>query len=329
MIDDMKKYNLLVIGTLPEVSGVGGVTIHVKRLMDNLRESGVCGVELCDYKTIAFINQFWKIIHSKIVHIHVSNPYLKLIYVLIARIFNTKSIITLHGKYGIYGKWKNRVHKISLKWCDVPILINEESFNSVLKINARARYMSAFIRPDSNQERLPYEFEEKLNRIKKSGRKVFATNASSRAFTYDGQEIYGIDFLISFFTKHSEYVLIILDPSNQYTFVYADKLPENIILRSDKLSFCGLVKESDAIIRNTVTDGDSMSVKEALFFHCPVLATDVVTRPEGTILFRYNDEASLEYGITKLFSSNSDFGLNEPDAMECYMKLYHHLGIRI
>lgn len=51
------------------------------------------------------------------------------------------------------------------------------------------------------------------------------------------------------------------------------------------------------IIRNTPTDGDSLSVKEALYLHKPILATDAVSRPKGVILFKYNDEESFSEAV--------------------------------
>jgi glycosyltransferase involved in cell wall biosynthesis len=46
-----------------------------------------------------------------------------------------------------------------------------------------------------------------------------------------------------------------------------------------------LMSRSTAFIRPTLTDGDSVSVREALALGVPVVASDAVTRPEGTILF--------------------------------------------
>ena len=38
-------------------------------------------------------------------------------------------------------------------------------------------------------------------------------------------------------------------------------------------------------IRATTTDGDSVSLREALYFGAPILASDVVPRPDGVMLF--------------------------------------------
>ena len=50
----------------------------------------------------------------------------------------------------------------------------------------------------------------------------------------------------------------------------------------------------DFFVRNTSTDGDALSVKEALFLGVPTICTDVVDRPKGVMLFKYCDRDSFE-----------------------------------
>ena len=59
------------------------------------------------------------------------------------------------------------------------------------------------------------------------------------------------------------------------------------------LSFVKLIKYSDLVLRPTCTDGDALTVREALFLGKPVIASDIVSRPEGTILFKNRDYESM------------------------------------
>ena len=59
---------VLIIGTIPSTSGVGGVTVHVARLCEALKENSVV-FELCDYKVLPFTAQIGMIKRSKIVHL--------------------------------------------------------------------------------------------------------------------------------------------------------------------------------------------------------------------------------------------------------------------
>ena len=50
-----------------------------------------------------------------------------------------------------------------------------------------------------------------------------------------------------------------------------------------------LMARSAAFVRPTFRDGDSISVREAISMHVPVVASDVGTRPDGTLLFEAGD----------------------------------------
>jgi glycosyltransferase involved in cell wall biosynthesis len=55
----------------------------------------------------------------------------------------------------------------------------------------------------------------------------------------------------------------------------------------------GLIARSDAFIRPTTHDGDSISVREALALGVPCVASDVCVRPEGTRVFTAGDAEAL------------------------------------
>ena len=321
------KQLLIISGYLDDKRPTGGVTMHVHRLVKRVIEPNVKHVEYCDYKKEGILKQLKKIRKAEVLHTHVSNPLLKLFYVVAGKIFCTKTIITVHGKYGIYGKMKNFIHKLALRWCDVPVLINKESYETVKLFNNRAVFMPAFIPPIKEEEQLNPKMQAQIMKIKGDGKPLFVTNASSRAFTPDGREIYGIDFLVEYFRKHTVFNLVILDPRCEYTPLYEGKLPENVTIFTGLHSFCGLMEYADGVIRNTPTDGDSLSVKEALYYHKRMLATDAVSRPEGVFLFKYSDKETLGVAIVKALNYEGEIYLNEKDAYTRYCKLYWEQGI--
>jgi glycosyltransferase involved in cell wall biosynthesis len=54
-----------------------------------------------------------------------------------------------------------------------------------------------------------------------------------------------------------------------------------------------VMSNSDVFVRPTFMDGDSISVREALALGVAVVASDVGTRPEGTVLFEAGNKAEL------------------------------------
>ncbi|MCP3143358.1 glycosyltransferase family 4 protein [Pyxidicoccus xibeiensis] len=59
----------------------------------------------------------------------------------------------------------------------------------------------------------------------------------------------------------------------------------------------GLIARSDAFIRPTTHDGDSISVREALALGVPCVASDVCKRPEGTRVFEAGNAEDLARGV--------------------------------
>jgi glycosyltransferase involved in cell wall biosynthesis len=65
------------------------------------------------------------------------------------------------------------------------------------------------------------------------------------------------------------------------------------------------IKSSDVLLRTTRYDGDSVAVREALYFGVPVIATDNGMRPAGPRLIPIGDEEKLVSAIGQTFSATS------------------------
>lgn len=57
------------------------------------------------------------------------------------------------------------------------------------------------------------------------------------------------------------------------------------------------LRRSDVFVRPTLSDGDSIAVREAITLGLPVVASDVGHRPEGVVLFPVGDHAALADAI--------------------------------
>lgn len=60
------------------------------------------------------------------------------------------------------------------------------------------------------------------------------------------------------------------------------------------------LRHAFAFLRTTATDGDSVSVREALHFGTPVIASNAAERPDGVILYAYGDDDDLYRRLTAL-----------------------------
>ncbi len=274
-----------IIGKIPPPTG--GVTIHVKRLINTLDQRNLDYEFIINNKRNLLLSIF-KIFGAKI-HVHSSNPYVRFYYVILSKLLYAKCIVTIHGNLDRYSsKVKNYLDKLTIKYAHLPILLNKESFNKAQLINNKSRLISSFI-PSTFDNNLNNKIKSKLQEIKTEYDKIFCTNASNLSYDKEGNDTYGIFEILDYFTVNNKYALVFSDPSGCYGKLIKEKkksLSSNIYCIQEPHSYYEILKMSDASIRNTTTDGDSLSVKESIYLNKKTFCTDVVSRPQEAILYK-------------------------------------------
>lgn len=314
----LKNNKLLIIGKKP--LPLGGVTIHVQRLtqwLDYLQISHRF-YDLKKFKLNTFIKE---ICQARYAHLHTSSLFLRFIFSIICPLLLTKSIITYHGNLGRYTLIKNYIDYLSIIFSYFPIVLNERSFDIAYKLNKKTILLSAFISNVNSETPLNDEFLDLIIKLRERCNHIFCTNAYDLAYDKNNQEIYSIGNLIDFFSKYPEWGLIISDPSGNYKNKYIEYISNNIIFLDSPHSFIEVIKKSDCFIRYTTTDGDSLSIHEALEYNVPVIATNVVSRPNGVILVKLNDFEELKRVIS-LLEYKADKGGNMSKQLPAIIKFY-------
>lgn len=287
--------DILIIGK--KTTPIGGVTIYVKRLLE-LLESSDFNYSFYDLKSFSLSTFIKAISNSFISHLHTSSPCLRVIYSLLCHFLGKKSIITYHGNLGRFNKFLNALDFLSVKWCTYPIVLNEQSFVIAKKLNSNAKIMSVYISPIDG-EVLDIRLKNQLIQFRSKYCFIVATNAYNYSVDSCGNEIYGITDLINFFGENNEYGFVVSDPSGNYAKRFP-VLSSNIFVIDYPHPFQKVLDYVDCFIRYTSTDGDSISIYEALEHGVPVLATDVVSRPQGVHLIRRGDIDALKHEIELL-----------------------------
>jgi len=280
----MTSKGLLILGKTPPP--IGGVTIHVQRLVECVNRDGLSA----DFKTLdlkSLSTTMTAVARSKMVHLHTSNVYLRLFLAVWARLVSTVFIFTLHGNLGRYGKVGNAMDEMTIRLAKVPVVINTGSYNRALELNKNTRLLSAFI-PPVGITPLPKELNDRVQHFVQKYDKCYCTNAFNLTFDRDGNEIYGISHLITFFQGQPNLGLIFSDPSGNYTEYLKDSgvdVSSNVMIIPFPHDAINILKLSDVFLRTTTTDGDSLSVREALYYGKGVVASDCVGRPDGCTLY--------------------------------------------
>ena len=96
-------------------------------------------------------------------------------------------------------------------------------------------------------------------------------------------------------------------PYRDRVLLYGD-MPHAMTLRA--------TLESDLLLRTTLYDGDSVSVREALYIGTPVIATDNGMRPEGVHLIPPSNPARLRDAVCALLSQDNSRQVAAGDGQE-------------
>ena len=305
----MKK--VLIFGAMPPP--IGGVTIHIQRFFEFIQQHQEnVHLSVYDLKKSHLISTSSKkqgllstFLSADIVHIHVANN-IKIILALLSRVFGKKVIYTHHNSriktpfffYAIY----HLSHQI--------ILVNDKEIDTSKLNSKKVKHIPAFL-PPSTFEPLDNTLLEK---IKKSNF-VIASN-SSQYILIDNKDLYGFDLLIKAYAEIINEnlietpLLILVDPSatsKEMVLSFLKEYPQlnshNLLYIDYSIDFSTLIKASDVSIRATRSDGDSLSVRESLYFNTPIIASDVTYRPKGTILFKNDNNIALKKAILDVYQN--------------------------
>ena len=311
-----KQPIIAFLGSLPPP--YGGFSIGLQRIIQGLEEKefGYVVYDLLNKKTILPGGRI----------IHIKNRLLWLLqYVFFAkedlivcqyidwRLRTVVGLMTLLGKktlLSIGGQSLNDAIENSgwLKREIITISLRRYSFiiahNSVIKQlclslgvkeNRLARIPS-FIPPlvkDEEIKRIPKEIWDFLV----SHTPIISSNAFKIVF-YKGEDLYGLDMCVDLCKNIKDswpeigFVFCLSNIGDlNYLYQIKQKIKEkgienNFIITSGSFQFYPILMKSDVFVRPTNTDGDAVSLREALYIKVPSVASDVVSRPYGSVLFK-------------------------------------------
>jgi glycosyltransferase involved in cell wall biosynthesis len=142
---------------------------------------------------------------------------------------------------------------------------------------------------------------------------LIATNAWRVCF-HRGEDRYGLDLLIEMMVRlvdeHGLDVGLACLLPGRGEEAYLDQLLDRAaasgvrervhIVRDPIEEASSLWREADVVVRATNTDGNSLTVLEALALGVPVVASDCVARPAGTTTFRSRDTSDLTECVARV-----------------------------
>lgn len=344
----MRIKNVLIIG--PIAPPFGGVSVHILRLTELLKDDFVFDFvdesknrknDYFNLRSFNLIKYLRKIKKADVIYINSGKSSLRIFHLLLGNFFSKKIILTLHSfpkrKSKYLKLFTNRIYQLAKK----TVIVNPDFKKDLVLSKDKLLVKEAFIPPlIENEPALPEYISEWISNRKMQGDTIMCANASSLQ-TFNNEDLYGIDLCIEVCkqlkkaNKHICYVFVVSSiENNKEQFLQYRKqievlnLQDNFLLINEKLSFVRLIQESDIVLRATNTDGDALTVREALFLGKPVIASDVVKRPQGVSLFKNRDSKDLQLKLINLIESNcyeSEPVIINSDSREQLKEFYFNL----
>jgi len=340
------KKKILLIGPF---SAVGGVSIHIKRLSELLKNffdfefidesplKNKCKIEPYNIRS-KNIGQYIKLVkNSDIIHIHTGVWWLRCVHIFSAFLLRKEIVVTIHSLSNLKNHFSILTTKIFLLLVDKTITVSDEVTK---KITPKYKnIIPAFIPPVLEKEKeLPLEVLEILEKSKEN--KIIVSNAF-KLVEHNGEDLYGLDLIIDVARlikeQNKRYKIIFIIASvtkndklyNHYCkLIKEDKLENIIYLIPYSISFVKLMQKSDLVIRATNTDGDALTVREAIYLDKPIIASNIAKRPIETILFQNRNSKDLFLKINQTLEQE-DIKKNSESLINKNRKYYQDLYLSI
>lgn len=308
-------------------------TFWLVKLLNKLKKKGTSDIYSRDRKVpdknyillTNFYSAFFKLVFlernvKKIVHYHKKSWNSRAILCLAAKLNpSLRIVLSVHSlredlnKLGFTEKF---FMKFTVKNAHFFIVMNDVIKAKLIEAGCsfgKIEIIPAFLPPEEKESdfsEIPGEVWDFIE----SRSPVLSANAFMIRF-FNNEDLYGIDLCIELcgmLKEHFPQIGFVFSLPNIGDDKYFEKmnqliekktLRDNFLFITKPYAFYPILKKSDVFIRPTNTDGDALSIRESLFYNVPTIASNVIARPEGTVLFENRDINDL-YSKTKEILEN-------------------------
>jgi len=325
------KRKLAIIGPYPPP--YGGISVHIQRVLSYLDykeynydfylENRIKNNTVVCYKFYGFkkIVSLFGLLFKRYVLIHHHSPDWKVRVILsIYGMLGKNIYLHIHG-----ASLKDKIQKGGiesfltrkfLKFVNV-IADNKNIAQLAQKYSPKPVIIIDAFLPPLYKENIYKEFIIKYGKVLIN--KIYIISMVGWFCYYKGEDLYGFDIALEalhrFKKEIDENVLLLVsingirsEELHQKIKIYITKnnLDNSVLFIYEEMpEIWPIYITSKVFIRPTCTDGSALSVKEAMWFETPVVASDCVPRPEGVILFKNRSSNELFGKLMQVYKSNN------------------------
>ncbi len=285
--------NICIVGRFPPP--IGGVSVYTKRKFEQLKNEGK-NVSKIDFSTKLFPLQLMK---TKDTEFEVNSINLFIVFIFFITNKISKAVFVDHNASRHFEGIKKKLLLFFLYQAKGIYVVNEE-LKEFYPSKFFVKVVSPFIAPCENEEKeIIQTYPEGL--IEFLSKEQVMVNSAWKYIPYKKTDLYGLESSVALLKENTKLNLLLAigcyEPEQLPILLSKDidKLcSENrLFLLTGQKQLWPVFKYKPLFLRLTPTDGDSVSVREAMYFKCNVVASDVVQRPEECNLYNYGNFESL------------------------------------
>ncbi len=320
--DSNTPHDLAIIGPLPPP--YGGVSIHIKRLLPHLDAAGIDYVaynispEPSDGpRSIHVARQGWRWFlkylltgREPVVYVHTSRWDVWAAMWWLARVRGKRVIIAVHTDslrrlWPQRSRWQRRNVTAAFRAARALVTVNShvrDFLDELAGLGERCSVIPAFVEPVCHPED-EAGIDPAVRTFCAAHDPVILANGAPIVYD-DGRDLYGIDMTLDLVDELRQtwpnlgvvwYMLRFTGWSSAYEAqvrraVRDRGLTDHWLFAEPSGEMYPVFNLVDLFVRPTCSDGDAVSIREALHFRVPTVASDAAPRPEGTLVFGSRDQ---------------------------------------
>lgn len=327
VVETLHSYDrVLFLGPFPPP--LGGVSVHIYRLSKLLDNAHVFNTaEAKGIKALKYLSLCYGLLTSRyrVVHVHHFNKNLIALLYGLKVVKGFTLIATVHNPrlFETAGSREYRLLSRFVRKIDTLIAVSDEIiqdfYNRGIDLPTDIVIEPAFIPPPAEDEaEILRTYPASLLEFISDHTPLLSANAYALVFHGD-IELYGLNTCIeltrtlkSTFPRIG-FLFALADDTKNKSYLNAMRkqitelgLDNNFYIMSGQTELWPLLKRMDLMVRPTSSDGDAVSIREALHFKTAVVASDVTHRPPPTQLYRFGDSADLCAKVRDIIEVASD-----------------------
>lgn len=336
---DSRRLDVLCLGPVPPP--VGGVSVHLVRVLQQSSSEKV-SVALMDLhgRKIYFpdgrVGGWWSCVRAlfsaRTYHLH-GVRWEKALLLLGARLIGKSTVLTLHNPRG----WYSPVNRLCRSLADQVITVFSAPVDAGTTDSSKYKVIPAYISPPDFS--FPYfRFGQEIlsNQEKSEGEKTIVVLSTRVNEMRDREEdVYGLDLALEAARQSDRLPFplhwILIDVNGKMESRYRHDV-EALRAKGNRLTYIResvdmlrLLRRTDVLLRPTRSDGDAVSIREAISMGVSVVASDASSRPKGVHVFPSGDVHALVRVLQEVLTTPAAVERSAPDFAAPLFAVYRKL----